>query len=114
MRFKLNFGDFLLIISHRPTAGCHFSLGQSGQSNNAKSDKTRRQIQIDNLGDKTNLKTNLSTSSLQIHRSVALGKGVDMAAELCEFHTEKAIGDIDKLGDGDAKEAIFKILNNLR
>ena len=51
---------------------------------------------------------------LQIHRSVTLGKGVDMAAELCEFHTEKAIGDIDTLDDGDAKEAIFKILNNLR
>ena len=37
-----------------------------------------------------------------------------MAAELCQFHTGEAIDDIDKLNDGDAKEAIFKMLNNLR
>ena len=43
-----------------------------------------------------------------------MGKGMDMASDLCEFHTEKAIGDIDELEDGDAKEAIFKMLNNLR
>ena len=51
---------------------------------------------------------------MQIYQSVATGKGVDMAADLCEFHTEKAIFDIDELDDGDAKEAIFKMLNNLR
>lgn len=49
-----------------------------------------------------------------IHRCVALGTGADMAAELCQFHTGEAIDDIDKLNDGDAKEAIFKMLNNLR
>ena len=37
-----------------------------------------------------------------------------MAADLCEFHIEKAIFDIDELEDGDSKEAIFKMLNNLR
>ena len=43
-----------------------------------------------------------------------MGKGTDMAAELCEFHTGEAVNDIDKLNDGDAKEAIFKMLHNLR
>ena len=43
-----------------------------------------------------------------------MGNGVDMAAELCELHTEKAISDIDELEDGDAKVAILKLLNNLR
>ena len=51
---------------------------------------------------------------MQIHKSVASGKGMEMAAELCQLHKCEAVTEIDKLEDGDAKEAIFKMLDNLR
>ena len=74
---------------------------------------TKRSSQ-DSEDDTRSQKTDSYSSSFQIYSAVTKdGSGIEITKELCKSHAAEVLKDVQELPDGDAKNAIIRIVNYL-